>query len=373
MRAVDVLVADGSSEEALPLRLDALRGLARRSGVADGRLFATPYAAAITVECVLVALLLLPWSGTFATLAWLGAHLCAALLAARACTLAGSAEDTERTLADAQAFVFCAVFAVTLPLVGALGVAATLRLLRAAPDEKTERTAVPRTARTARLPLASPRAALPSPRPERRGLAEQLAFPHGERDPYRRVVAAAAGAERGAVDALRDALEHPDESVRLSAYRAIDARMNALTERIATLEAIARADAEDANGARALVAAAACHVELLALEEREPAARARRLDAARSALTRALALVPDDPDARLLEGRVALLDDDVDGAETAFERARDHGAPAELVNPYRAEAAFARRDFAGVRALLGEIEPAFAAHAPLDRLCGYWT
>ncbi|MEB3012822.1 hypothetical protein VJI77_07470, partial [Parvimonas sp. D2] len=70
----------------------------------------------------------------------------------------------------------------------------------------------------------------------------------------------------------------------------------------------------------------------------------------------ALAALREDPALHLQHGRLQQQMGRLDEADAAYQRARELGLPASRVVPYLAELAFARRDFARVRALLQSMQ-----------------
>jgi polysaccharide biosynthesis protein PelE len=70
----------------------------------------------------------------------------------------------------------------------------------------------------------------------------------------------------------------------------------------------------------------------------------------------ALNIAPSDAGLWYLVGRVNLVRNDLDGAQIAFEKARDCGFPVERITPYAAECAWRRRDLERVRELFAGLE-----------------
>ncbi len=156
---------------------------------------------------------------------------------------------------------------------------------------------------------------------------------------------------------LREVLSDPVDDLRLAAYGMLDKGEKLLNQKIQlALEQLANETAPEARG-RLLQRVADCYWELVYQDyAHQGELREFALLSAWRAATDALLLRPQDGDLLVLIGRIALARGQADEAAVAFARARALSIPHNRVLPYLAELAFLRRDFARVRALIGELE-----------------
>ena len=318
-----------------------------------------------------LALLAALVAGDPAPAPWLAGHALGAAVAGTGVALFAAART--RT-ALARWLVPCLALAAAMPFVGAFGLG--LALLRATSGAGTDRGEASwwRTIEPVALPFTAP-AHRPVPRHDRRGLGEQLRHSDDLDTLYRRVLAAASMRDALSIGALKTAVAHPDDRIRLSAYQTVDTKVTALNVEIQRLEAaIDRLDETAAARERsnAWLQVATNYRELLTLEEGEPVARRQLLSRARAAAGRAVAALPTNRNAHYTLGRLALLEGDLACADAALGRAIELGMSPDTVAPRLAESAFAARDFARVAALLEAVSPAHRAHPPLRQVAEYW-
>lgn len=205
-----------------------------------------------------------------------------------------------------------------------------------------------------------------------RGFAEQLMYSTDSEDLYRKVLAISNIRVSLSVSALKEAMRHSDERIRLTAFKTLDRLVTQLNLEIQKLEAcVQRGDPSERANAWMQIASNCW--ELLVLEEGEPVAREQLLQKASHAAIQAVLATPSNPNAHFLLGRVCLLQGNLQMAKKAFEQSRSLGMPADKVVPYLAETAFKRHDFGSVRELLNSLEPAVKAYPPLCQVAGFWS
>jgi Flp pilus assembly protein TadD len=151
---------------------------------------------------------------------------------------------------------------------------------------------------------------------------------------------------------LRELLGDSEDDLRLLAYGLLDSREKRLNADIheARQRYAASRDAEQRS--RIAHQLAALYWELIY----QGLVQGDLLDYAVGQALRysetALQTRGNDPALHLQHGRLLQQTGRLDEADAAYRRARELGLPASRVVPYLAELAFARRDFAQVRALL---------------------
>ena len=230
------------------------------------------------------------------------------------------------------------------------------------------------------------------PRFDERGLGEQLRHSTDADTLYRRTLAAASMRDSLSIGALKAAVAHADDRIRLTAYQMVDAKVTRLNREIQRLEAgIERLEGVPDGGSgvgpgdgpgdgasahersTAWLQVAANYRELLTLEEAEPVARRQLLDKACAAAARAVEALPTSRSAHFMHGRLALLNGDLVAADASLERAVELGMSRDTVAPRLAESAFVARDFPRVRELLAGIDPAHRTWPPLRQVAEQWT
>jgi len=221
------------------------------------------------------------------------------------------------------------------------------------------------------LPYTGPARRLET-RVDSRGFIEHLLYSDDEDDLYRKVLAAGNIKSSLSVNALKQAMRHDDERIRLTAYKTLDRKVTQLNRQIQQLEARV-SDGGTVESSNSWLQIASNYWELLTLEKGEPVARRQLLAKASAAAIQAVAVLPINRNAHFILGRVSLLQGDNRRANVAFERSRALGMPADKVLPYLAETAYHRHDFARVRSLLSEIDPAARAYPPLSHVAEYWA
>jgi hypothetical protein len=262
-------------------------------------------------------------------------------------------------------------FSLLIPVAGSMGSLAALafatrqaRLAHREPDywTVTQRTELPFTTPSGRLLT----------RVDSRGYTEHLLYSRNHDDLYRKVLAAGNIKVSLSVAALKEAMRHGDERIRLTAYKTLDKKVTDLNLQIQLLEAqVSSGDTRESSNIWLQIASN--YWELLTLEESEPVARRQLLDKASQAAIQAVSALPINRNAHFLLGRVSLLQGDTRRARVAFERAQALGMPTDKVVPYLAEAAFMRHDFKRVRKLVQQLDPAILAYPPLSHVAQYWT
>ncbi len=162
-------------------------------------------------------------------------------------------------------------------------------------------------------------------------------------------------ADREAVDILREALKDPADDVRLLAYSMLEQKEKTLTQRATLIQqALEQDDGSEALGLRRRLAQVWWEMAYLGLAQ--GGLRRYYLDSAAEELAQVITRQPKHGDWRLL-GRVELARDNLEAAEAAFGSASAAGSPPEAIQPYLAELAFLRRDFAKVREHLAACPP----------------
>lgn len=174
---------------------------------------------------------------------------------------------------------------------------------------------------------------------------------------------------------LQGMLADPLDDIRLLAYGILDNREKGLTQRILVerpkLDPRLHSELSDAQRAEANRTLAQLYSELI--YENLVTGDVYRNAAAQADAYAAAALGHEPNDAALwrLRGRLAIARLDLDGADTMLQRAIDCGFPRDRMLPWLAEAAWLRRDFARVRALLGEMDSR-ATTPTLSAVLDFW-
>ncbi|SEJ07693.1 sugar ABC transporter permease [Paraburkholderia diazotrophica] len=174
---------------------------------------------------------------------------------------------------------------------------------------------------------------------------------------------------------LQGMLADPLDDIRLLAYGILDNREKGLTQRILVerpkLDRKLHPELSDAQRADANRTLAQLYSELI--YENLVTGDVYRNAAAQADAYATAALEHDPNDAALwrLRGRLAIARLDLDGADTMLQRAIDCGFPRDRMLPWLAEAAWLRRDFARVRALIGEMDSR-ATTPTLSAVLDFW-
>lgn len=263
------------------------------------------------------------------------------------------------------------VFALFIPGVGGLGMvlALVVGIHQSSGREYGQR--FWQVTEVAELPFTSPKGRLPT-RPDSRGIAEHLIYSSDDDDIYRKVLAAANIKASLAIEALKQAMRHHDERVRLTAYKALDGKVEELNQKIRDLE-LRLEDVEPDQRSETWLQIASNYWELVTLGGSEPIAREHLLDKATEYSIKAVAALSSNRNAHYLLGRVSLVKGDTVRAKVALQQSRNLGMPAEKVIPYLAECAYVERDYPAVNKLLSRLDPAVIAYPPLSHVASYWT
>lgn len=154
---------------------------------------------------------------------------------------------------------------------------------------------------------------------------------------------------------LHEMLDDFSDDVRLVAYGILDAKEKEINAKIHDeLEGIADSGS-DAQRLVRLRQLAELYWEQVYSGLSLGDLRLHALEMASHYLGQALELAPRDPGLWLLKGRLLHQQQQCDAAQEALDLAVACGLPEERALPYLAEIAFERRDYATVRAMLGEI------------------
>lgn len=205
-----------------------------------------------------------------------------------------------------------------------------------------------------------------------RGFVEQLVYSERTDELYGKVLAANNIKNSLSVGALKAAVKHPDERIRLTAYQTLDKKVSHLNKQIQQLELSARGQGVK-DQSNTWLQIASNYWELLTLEKDEPIAKEQLLKKASEAAINAVRILPTNRNAHFTLGRIALLQGKDRVAAVAFERSMALGMPMEKAMPYRAEAAFQARDFAKVAESIEQVEDSYKAYPPLCHVAGYWS
>jgi hypothetical protein len=266
-------------------------------------------------------------------------------LAAHGAACAGLSLGLRRALVEGRGgWTLLFVLAAFLPVIGALGLAATA-LLRSSPD-------APPAPELLRARIPGPRDAAAS-----RVRADGLAAARARTDPR-------------AIALLRRTIGAADEDVRLVAHAVLESKGRAADRRIRqAARALEAAPPERRGGLHRLLAAEHWELAWLGLAQGEHLAHALE-EARRHCL---LALAGDSRQASLhfLLGRIELRRGEPALADAALERAVRLGFPDRVARPYLAEAAFLQRRLDRVR---DHLAAASGSGGPaVDRVRRYWT
>jgi len=267
-------------------------------------------------------------------------------------------------------FLFCSGLCFSMPLVGAIGALGALIYGIYHSNNRHEEHVYWQYTNNAELPFTAPIGRALT-KLDSRGFVEQLNYSGKTNELYKKVLAAGNIRNALSVGALKAAIGHSDDKIRLTAYQTLDNKVSLLNKEIQKLEQSARGqDAEDQSNTWLQIASN--YWELLTLEKDEPIAREQLLKKASAAAISAVRILPTNRNAHFTLGRIALLQGKERIAGVAFERAMALGMPIEKAMPYRAEAAFKARDFSKVAESIRSVDDAFKIYPPLSHLARYW-
>lgn len=299
---------------------------------------------------------------------WTIFHVISSSVAAAAITFFAS----QLTQANSRhMFFYCLSLCIAIPLVGPIGSLGALVYGIYNSNNSHEDNVYWKFTKNAELPFTAPIGREVS-KPDSRGFVEQITYSDNPDALYKKVLAAGNIQNALSVGALKNAIKHSDDRIRLTAYQTLDKKVTHLNKEIQKLEETARGQgAKDQSNTWMQIASN--YWELLTLEKDEPIAREQLLKKASEASINAVRILPTNRNAHFTLGRVALLQNKYRIAAVAFDRAMALGMPAEKAMPYRAEAAFHARDFKKVAESINQVEDAFKAYPPLCHLARYWS
>ncbi len=299
---------------------------------------------------------------------WVLLHIVSSVVAAAAITFF-AAQLTPGN--PKHLFGFCLSLCIAMPLVGAIGSLGALIYGIYQSNNRHEEHVFWQFTRNAELPFTAPVGRQVS-RTESRGFVEQLNYSSNSDELYKKVLAASNIKNALSVGALKSAIKHSDDRIRLTAYQTLDKKVTYLNKQIQRLEESARSQGAT-DRSNTWLQIASNYWELLTLEKDEPIAREQLLKKASEAAINAVRILPTNRNAHFTLGRIALLQNKERMAAVAFDRAMALGMPVEKAMPYRAEAAFQARDFKKVAESINQVEDSFKVYPPLCHLAGYWS
>lgn len=178
---------------------------------------------------------------------------------------------------------------------------------------------------------------------------------------------------------LRTVLSDPSEDLRLLAYGMLDTLEKRINRAIdSELQALRNAEAADAGNPPGPDALAALHRlsdlywELIYQQLVQGDLRDHAVKESLRYCELVLQHVPGHPQLTLRRGRLLYEQGHTEAAAQAYMQARSLGMPATRLLPYQAELAFERRDFAGVEALVRELNQ-WDALPRLRPVIDYWS
>ena len=321
-------------------------------------------------QCVLLLQLVGVVSISIAPSIWLFIHVLLNALSTF-CTIKLIAHSDERFNQAYTAFTFVFALSLFIPLIGSVGTflsmlysVKTRRRRHKEPDywQLTPLAPLPYTTPTGRSVTKA----------DGRGFVEHLMYSSDDEDLYRKVLSAENIKTSLSVSALKQAMRHSDEHIRLSAYKTLDRKVTRLNQQIQHLEAQAASDASGETS-NTWLQISNNYWELLTLEDADSVARKQLLERAAAAAILAVSVNPDNRNAHYVLGRISLLQGDITRAALAFKRSGSLGMPTDKVLPYLAETAFAEKNYARVTALLRKLGSATKIYPPLSHVVEYWT
>jgi len=324
--------------------------------------------AALLIEAGLVYLVVVDNPLPGGLFLWLIAHVVASALAAIGTAL----YITElTTLNGRKMFLFSFAFGVSMPLVGALGILVALLYGSEQANRRHTEDVYWQFTKNADLPFTAPVGRAYS-RHDSRGFVEQLQYSDEADVLYKKVLAARNIRNSLSVAALKSAIAHSDERIRLTAYQTLDNKVTQLNRQIQRLEKDAKGQGSE-DQSNTWLQISSNYWELLTLEKDEPVARKQLLEKASAAALNAVKVLPTNRNAHFTLGRIALLQGNERVAAVAFDRSMALGMPIEKAMPYRAEAAFQAENYSEVADCIDQIDDAFKAYPPLCHLAEYWA
>lgn len=267
--------------------------------------------------------------------------------------------------------VFVALFGLSMPGVGLIGIWLTLYYALEASQARSYTPDYWKITPVPALPYVAPLNRQLKP-VDSRGFTEHLLYSTDDRDIYNKVLASANVRTSLAIDTLKQAMQHRDEKVRLTAYKTLDKKITSLNKQIQQLEKELAVDEEKASSDRWLQIASN-YWELVTLEGAEAVARKQLLSKAASAAIKAVAVLPGNRNAHLVLGRVSLAQGDTRRATVALERAQLLGMPKDKVLPYLAECAYLEKNLPRVQRLLAGLDSSIVVYPPLSHVARYWS
>lgn len=299
---------------------------------------------------------------------WVFLHIIASAMSAAAITYFAVQQTDGNPI---QLFLLCLLLCLSMPLVGSLGGFGALIYGIYHSNNRHEDKVYWQFTKNAELPFTAPIGREVS-KPDSRGFVEQITYSDNPDALYKKVLAAGNIKNSLSVGALKNAIKHSDDRIRLTAYQTLDKKVTHLNKQIQKLEQVARGQgAKDQSNTWMQIASN--YWELLTLERDEPIAREQLLKKASEASINAVRILPTNRNAHFTLGCIALQQHKYRMASVAFDRAMALGMPAEKAMPYRAEAAFHARDFEKVAESINQIEDSFKAYPPLCHLARYWS
>lgn len=321
-------------------------------------------------QCLLLVSLVaeLNWLGS--TLVWLLIHVLLSVLGAY-CSGQLLTVEARETKSQVNFYILMFSFAVFIPFAG---IAAAFISMFYGFRESHVRHREPeywKLTPRAELPFTTPKGRKAT-KVDSRGFTEHLMYSRDDDDLYRKVLAAANIRTSLSVTALKQAMRHRDERIRLTAYKTLDRKVTDLNRQIQSLEQQASAGDTQENS-NTWLQIASNYWELLTLEKGEKVAREQLLKKAAHAAIQSISILPTNRNAHFVLGRVSLMQGEVDRAKVALERCYALGMPDDKVLPQLAEAAYMRRDYSKVRELLNKLDPATRAYPPLSHVAEFWS
>ena len=324
-------------------------------------------ALAVLLEAVLLYLLIAIDGPSVGTVPWLVVHVLMCIIAS-VCACWFIVDLTNKDARKVVAFTFAV--SLSIPFVGILGVLVSLTYGLHQANKRHVEDVYWQFTKNADLPFTAPVGRSPG-RVDGRGFVEQLQYSGNADDLYKKVLAARNIRNSLSVSALKEAISHSDDRIRLTAYQILDTKVTDLNREIQNLEKSAALQNKQ-DGSNTWLQIASNYWELLTIEKDEPVARKQLLQKAYEAAITAVKILPTNRNAHFTLGRIALLQNNERVASVAFDRAMALGMPTEKAMPYRAEAAFLKKDFKMVSSCIAQIDDAFKDYPPLCHLADYW-
>lgn len=326
------------------------------------------FALSLVVQVILVASLAMGAGLSSLPLVWLLLHAASSVVASFAITYF-SVQLTPSSPKHLFIYILCLCF--SMPVVGAIGALGALVYGIYHSNNRHEEKVYWQFTNVADLPFTAPIGREAS-KMDSRGFVEQITYSNNADELYKKVLAAGNIRNALSVGALKAAVKHSDDRIRLTAYQTLDKKVTGLNKQIQDLEETARGQgAKDQSNTWLQIASN--YWELLTLEKDEPIAREQLLTKASEAAVKSVRILPTNRNAHFTLGRIALLQNKDRVAAVSFERAMTLGMPEEKVMPYLAESAFLARDYKKVAESINKVEESFKAYPPLCHLAEYWS